>query len=75
MDDLSKKLTCNMDCRVGNSVINHIMCADDQAIHSPYSAGLQHCMYDALSLHYDIKYNAKKSNVMMRHAKKWKIKG
>lgn len=65
MDDLSKKSMCNTDCLVGNSVINHITCADEQAILSPYSVAAQHCIRDVFSLQYDIKYNGKKSNVMM----------
>lgn len=60
MTDLSKKLMCNTECLFGNSVINRNMCADDQAILSPYSAGLQHCIKDVLLLQYDIKYNPKK---------------
>ena len=42
MDDLSKKLKeCKTGCMVGESLINHLIYADDLVIMSPYSAGLQ----------------------------------
>lgn len=44
-DELSKHLNgCNTGCLVGNSVINHLMYADDLVIFSPYNAGLQQLM-------------------------------
>ena len=68
MNDLSLILnTSGTGCRIGNSVINHLMDADDLVILSPYSAGLQQLlaicsMYGA---EFDIKYNAKKSKIMI----------
>uniref|UniRef100_A0A671UZC4 Reverse transcriptase domain-containing protein n=1 Tax=Sparus aurata TaxID=8175 RepID=A0A671UZC4_SPAAU len=42
MDDLSLQLNeCGTGCLVGNSLINHLMYADDLVILCPYSAGLQ----------------------------------
>ena len=40
--DLSLNLNaCGIGCRVGDSLINHLMYADDLVIFSPYSADLQ----------------------------------
>lgn len=42
VNDLSLILNaCGTGCRVGDSLINHLMYADDLIIFSPYSAGLQ----------------------------------
>lgn len=42
MDDLSKELKkCKTGCMVGESLINHLIYADDLVVLSPYSAGLQ----------------------------------
>lgn len=68
MDELSQHLSnCHTGCSIGNRLVNHFMYADDLVIFSPYSRGLQKLL-DICSLYgsdYDIKYNAKKSNVMV----------
>ncbi len=51
LDDLSEKLNwCNTGCLVGNSVINHLMCADVLVIFSPCSAGFQQLLNDMLKV-------------------------
>ena len=68
MDDLSKELNkCNTGCLVGNSVINHLMYADDLVILSPYSGGLQQLLKvcSTFGNEHDVVYNAKKSSVMI----------
>lgn len=63
MNDLSLILNaCGTGCRVGDSVINHLMYADDLVIFSPYSAGLQQLLRicSQYGLDFNIKYNAKK---------------
>ncbi len=62
MDDLSKLLnSCGTGCIVVNTIIqlNWIFC--------PYSAGLQHLLRvsSQYGLDFNIKYNAKKSNIMI----------
>ncbi len=72
MDDLSRQLNaCNTGCIVGNTVVNHLMYADDLVILSPYSAGLQDLLKvcSQYGNDYDIKFNAKKSNVMIVRSK------
>ncbi len=42
MDELSECLNvCKIDCMIGNTLVNHIMYADDLVVFSPSSAGLQ----------------------------------
>ena len=68
MDDLSNKLNdTNTGCHVGELVVNHLMYADDLVLISPYSAGLQQLLRvcSQYGIEHDIKYNAKKSNVMI----------
>ena len=68
MDELSNKLKeCNTWCRVGDMVINHLMYADDLVIFCPYSGGMQGLLQvcTEYGIDNDIKYNAKKSNVMI----------
>ena len=68
MNDLSLNLNaCGTDCRVGDSLINHLMYTDDLVIFSPYSAGLQQLLSVCSQYGFDfnIKYNAKKSKVMI----------
>jgi len=61
MDDLSKELKkCKTGCMVGESLINHLIYADDLVVLSPYSAGLQ----QLLSVHYDIEFNSKMSVII-----------
>jgi len=68
MDDLSKLLnSCGTGCRVGDTIINHLMYADDLVIFCPYSAGLQQLLRVCFQygLDFDITYNSKKSNIMI----------
>ena len=68
MDDLSIELNkCNTGCLIGNSVINHLMYADDLVVLSPYSGGLQQLLKVCSNYgkDHDIIYNAKKSSVMI----------
>ena len=68
MNDLSVNLNkCNTGCRVGNTLVNHLMYADDLALLSPSSAGFQQLLNVCTDygIKYDVKYNAKKSVVMI----------
>ena len=68
MDELSVKLSkCMTGCMIGNSLVNHFMYADDLAIVSPSSAGFQQLLNicTEYGVKYDVKYNAKKSVVMI----------
>ena len=62
-DDLSMLFNnCRTGCRVGNSIISHLMYDDDLVILCPYSAG-PHEMLQVCSQYgsdFDIQYNAKK---------------
>ena len=72
MDDLSKELNkCKTGCLVGKSLINHLVYADDLVIMSPYSAGLQQLLRvcSEYGLQYDIKFNPKKSVIMIAKTK------
>lgn len=67
MNDLSMILNaCGTGCRVGDSLINHLMYADDLVIFSPYSAGIQQLLRlcTQYGVDFDIKYNPKKSKIM-----------
>ena len=68
MDDLSVQLShCKTGCFIGDKLINHLMYADDLAIVSPSSAGFQQLLNicTAYGLQFDVKYNAKKSAVLI----------
>ncbi len=68
MNDLSLILNaCDTACRVGDLLINHLMYADDLIIFSPCSAGLQQLLRicTQYGADFDIKYNAKKSKIMI----------
>ena len=68
INDLSIQLSlCTTGCLVGSSLINHLVYADDLAIVSPCSAGLQQLLKvcTQYGLEYDITFNAKNSNVMI----------
>ena len=72
MDDLSKLLNSyRTGCMVGNTIINHPMYADDLVLVCPYSAGLQQLLTvcSQYGSDFDIKYNAKKSNIMIVRSK------
>ncbi len=72
MDELSMKLSqCKTGCMVGDSLINHLIYADDLVIMSPYSAGLQQLLKVCSSYgdQYDIMFNPKKSVILIAKAK------
>ena len=72
MDDLSIQLGgCRTGCKVGNNLINHFMYADDLAIISPSSVGFQRLLNicSEYGVKFDVKYNAKKSVVMICRTK------
>ena len=73
MDDLSVQLSqCRTGCMIGNTLVNHFMYADDLAIISPSSAGFQQLLNicTVYGVQNDVKYNAKKSVVMICRTKK-----
>ena len=61
----------HVGCRVGNSLINHHMYADDLVIFSPYSAGLQQLLRvcSQYGSDFDVNYNTRKSNIMIVRSK------
>ena len=72
LDDLSKLLNnCGTGCMIGNTIINHLMYADDLVILCPYSAGLQQLLRvcSQYGADFDIKYNSKKSNIMIARSR------
>ena len=72
MDDLSAQLrACNTGCMVGETIVNHLMYADDLVVLSPSSAGLQQLLdiCTVYGVQYDIKYNASKSAVLICRTK------
>ncbi len=67
MDELSEWLNiCKTGCMIGNTLVNHIMYADDLVVFSPSSAGLQQLLTlcSDYGLEHDILYNPDKSVVM-----------
>lgn len=56
---------------IGNTLINHFMYADDLALISPSSAGFQHLLNicSDYGVEFDVKYNAKKSVVLICRTK------
>lgn len=72
MEDLSVCLNaCRTGCVVGDRIVNHLMYADDLVIFSPCTAGLQQLLNicSEYATMYDIKYNSKKSVIMIVRAK------
>ena len=72
MDGLSKELgECRTGCMMGDTLINHFMYADDLSIISPCSSGFQQLLNICTNygLDFNIKYNAKKSMVLICRAK------
>uniref|UniRef100_A0A8C1PP13 Reverse transcriptase domain-containing protein n=1 Tax=Cyprinus carpio TaxID=7962 RepID=A0A8C1PP13_CYPCA len=68
MDELSDQLNrLKTGCLVGNTVVNHLMYADDLVLLCPYSVGLQQMLKvcSQYGFDYDIKYNTKKSHIMV----------
>ena len=63
-----KNLTkCNVGCNLNGHLINHIMYADDLVLISPSSAGLSQLLHECekFGTRHDLKYNTKKSAVMI----------
>ena len=61
MNDLSDQLNdCSTGCMIGNTVINHLMYADDLAIFSPSSAGFQQLLNvcTEYGVKNDVQYNS-----------------
>ena len=58
---------CNVGCNLNGHLINHIMYADDLVLISPSSAGLSQSLHECekFGTRHDLKYNAKKSAVMI----------
>ena len=72
LDHLSKELKeCRTGCLVGDSLINHVLYADDLVVLSPSSAGLQQLLRicSQYGLMYDIKFNSTKSVVLIARTK------
>lgn len=72
VNELSQELNnCKTGCMIGKTLINHFMYADDLAILSPSSVGFQQLLNvcSEYGLKYDIKYNAKKSAVLICRTK------
>ena len=68
VDELSEELNkCNVGCNLNGHLINHIMYADDLVLISPSSAGLSQLLHECekFGTRHDLKYNAKKSAVMI----------
>ena len=68
MDGLSTQLNeCKTGCMVGTKLVNHLMYADDLVIFCPYSGRMQKLLQicSVYGVENDIKYNAKKSNMMI----------
>ena len=72
MDDLSRQLGgCSTGCMIGDSLVNHFMYADDLALLSPSTGGFQQLLNICANygVDFDVKYNAKKSVVMVCRTK------
>ena len=72
MDDLSITLKkCNTGCVKGTTTINHLKYADDLVILSPSVPGLSELMQvcGLYGLNHNIKYNSKKSAVLICKSK------
>ena len=68
VDELSEELNKgNVGCNLNGHLINHIMYADDLVLISPSSAGLSQLLHECekFGTRHDLKYNAKKSAVMI----------
>ena len=68
VDELSEELNkCNVGCNLNGLLINHLMYADDLVLISPSSAGLSQLLRECekFGTRHDVKYNAKKSAVMI----------
>jgi len=68
IDDLSCRLNdCRTGCSFAGMLINHLMYADDLVLIAPSTAGLQKLLNlcEKYGVDHDVKYNAKKSAVMV----------
>ena len=68
MDDLSVNLNrCPTGCIVENTIVNHIMYADDIVLLCPSAIGLCYLLDECekYGLTHDIKYNSKKSAIVV----------
>ena len=75
-DDLTIALNkCNTGCVIGSTTINHLMYVDDLVILSPSVSGLSELMQVCghYGLKHDIKYNSKKSAVLIFKSKYMKF--
>ena len=75
-DDLTIALNkCNTGCAIGSTTINHLMYVDDLVILSPSVSGLSELMQvcGLYGLKHDIKYNSKKSAVLIFKSKYMKF--
>lgn len=72
MDDLSVELNkCKYGCLIGNHTVNHLMYADDLVIFCPSPVGLSSLLHicGKYGIDHDIKYNSKKSAVVICRSK------
>ena len=72
LDDLSIALSaCRTGCCVGNSLINHLMYADDLVIFSPSSIGLRALVTvcEEYAVSHDMLFNHKKSVILICRSK------
>ena len=68
MDGLSVALNkAHVGCLLGESIVNHLMYADDLVLICPSSAGMRLLLRlcDKYGIEHDIKYNSKKSAIMI----------
>ena len=58
---------CNTGCMSGDTIINHLMYADDLVLISPSATGMKEllCACEVYSLEHAIIYNPKKSTVLV----------
>ena len=72
VDDLSEQLNeCKTGCKFNDLLVNHLMYADDLVILSPSAVGLSMLLKacEKFGVHHDVKFNAKKSVVMIFRSK------
>ena len=68
MDDLRSLLNCcNTGCVSGDTIINHLMYADDLVLISPSATGMKEllCACEVYSLEHAVVYNSNKSTVLV----------
>ena len=75
VDDLSEQLNeCKTGCKFNDLLVNHLMYADDLVILAPSAVGLSMLLKacEKFGVHYVVKFNAKKSAVMVFRSKTMK---